>query len=117
VLLYLPEGRLRRSCDAVDFADLTDATLDGPCRWLTSDELPVEVDGAERTVDVLLLPFEPDPSPAEQVEIRRRLVTVDQADEDTLHDLLAQRDALTGLEPPLLVAWLRGQLAEYGETA
>jgi hypothetical protein len=62
-----------------------------------------------------VIPFDPEPSPAEQNAIRRRLVTRDAADEAKLYDLLAQREALTGLEPPLLVAWLDDQLVAYGE--
>jgi hypothetical protein len=97
-----PEG-----ADAVDLTDLTTdsgAVQVGPAFW------------SPAAVDELVIPMDPEPSPAEQTAIRRRLATVDADDEANLHDLLAQRKALTGLEPPLLVRWLDDRLRAYGET-
>jgi len=111
MLFYLPGGLLKRG-DA-DLADLTASVRTGEARWLREDELPVEVDGVSRAVDVLLLPLDPPPSALEVQRIRRRLVTSDRAEEDLLNDLVAALDdpALS----PGQRALTRAQLAAYGE--
>jgi hypothetical protein len=99
MVIRRPEG-----ADAVDLSELTASVQVGPAFW------------SPAAVDELVIPMDPEPSPAEQTAIRRRLATVDADDEANLHDLLAQRKALTGLEPPLLVRWLDDRLRAYGET-
>jgi hypothetical protein len=92
-----PEG-----ADAVDLTDLTTdsgAVQVGPAFW------------SPAAVDELVIPMDPEPSPAEQTAIRRRLATVDAADEARLHSLLALTPA-TDFER----AWLDAELAKYGET-
>lgn len=95
--LYLPGGLLKRA--EADVSDLTDSTRSGACYW----------DPAE--LDVLVCPFDPEPTEAESVAIRRRVVTVDAADEQRLYDLLAMVPA-----SPFESAWLASELARYGET-
>lgn len=70
---------LRRAPGEVDFSDLTASRLDGAASW----------DG-----DMLTLPFDVDPTPAEQTAIRRRLLTVDQGEEQMVTNLLTARAAL-----------------------
>lgn len=92
--LYLPHGLLRRP--GADFSDLTASTVTAVPFW-DPDEL-----------DVLVIPFCPDPSPAEQETIRRRLVTADAAEE-------ARYAALLEMTPstPFEQMWLEAELARY----
>ncbi len=97
--LYLPAGQLRRP--EVDLSDLTASQRCGDLYW------------DPESVDVLVIPMDPEPSEAEQVLIRRRLVTVDAADEAHLDELLAT------VADPLVPSWarlvLRVELEKYGE--
>lgn len=97
--LYLPHGLLKRA-DA-DLSDLTASTREGDAYW--DDDEP----------DVLVLPLFPEPTTAEQAAIRRRLVSVDAADEAHLYDLLAAADDPTA--PTWARLTLRAELARYGE--
>ncbi len=64
-----------------DFSDLTASVRTGSATW---DD------------DALCIPFDPEPSPAEQVLIRRRLMTRDNAHEAWVAAVVAARDA----DPP-----------------
>lgn len=77
---------LARSAEQ-DFSDLTTARLTGEPAW----EL--------ETTDTLVLPFDRDPTAAEQVRIRRRLVTPDAATEAHVTTLAEGRAALKALPP------------------
>lgn len=96
---YLPRGLLKRA--QVDLSDLTESRRVGDCHW----------DPAE--VDVLVCPMDPEPTVAEQVAIRRRLVTADEVEEARLYDLIATRAKASGAFQKL---WLDTELARYGET-
>jgi hypothetical protein len=99
VRLYLPNGMLKRP--NVDLSDLTTATLVSEPHW-DPDAL-----------DVVVLDFDHEPTPAEKTAIRRRLVTADAADEAHLDELLTARaDPATPLWARL---WLDAELAKYGE--
>lgn len=75
-----PGGQLRAGAAAVDISDLTDSVRTAPAGWL---------DGS------LEIPLHPEPSAAEQVLIRRRLLTRDAAEEMRVGLLQA---ALAGIE-------------------
>lgn len=92
--LYLP-GNLLKRADA-DLADLTSSKRTGPASW---DE-----------GDVLVIPFDTDPSEAEQEAIRRRLVTADAVEEARYAELLTMRGTATA---PFEVMWLDTELAKY----
>jgi hypothetical protein len=101
--------RLQR--DAVqDFSDLTSAVLQGEPYWEPGD--------------VLVLPFDREPTAAELARIRRRLVTGDAAEETRVTTYADARTALrklTNLAGPLaiivpaIIELLNEQLARYGE--
>lgn len=65
MIIQVPPGALLRPADT-DLSDLTDCVRTGPARWVTGG---------------LEIPFEPEPSEAEQAAIRRRLLTRDADDE------------------------------------
>lgn len=99
--LHLPGGILKRA--AADVSDITSAVRTGECYW----------DPAE--LDVLVCPFDPEPTETEQLSIRRRIVTADAADEAHLYELLdAVNDPAT---PEWARLTLRAQLDRYGEGA
>lgn len=95
--LHLPGGLLRRP-DA-DLSDITTSKIAGRPYWEPND--------------VLVVPFDREPTAAEAVKIRRRLVTVDAADEARLERLLG----LKGSTDPFQREWVATELAGYGETA
>jgi hypothetical protein len=68
--LYLPNGRMRRP--GADISDLTTAKPTGAPNWAVGEP------------DVLVMPFDTEPTPAEQSAIERRLTT-DTPVEETLH--------------------------------
>ena len=85
MMLTPPEGGLARPADT-DVSDLTASVRSGSPRWVD--------DGA--TIEI---PFDPEPSEAEQELIVRRLLTADDAEESAvarMHDLL---DQLTASDP------------------
>lgn len=96
VRLYLPGGLLKRA-DA-DLSDLTTSQRTGDPYW-AADE-----------VDVLVVPLSGSPTAAQQKKIRRRLVTIDAADEARLYRLLAMTAS-----SPIEQEWLDTELARYGE--
>ena len=95
---FLPDGLLKRA--GADLSDLTGSQRAGEFRWAPDEP------------DVLLCPMDPEPTEAEQVAIRRRLVTADAVDEARLYDLIDARAVATSTFERL---WLDDQLARYGE--
>lgn len=89
-----PGGALRAG--VVDVSDLTDSTRTGAPRWL--DETTLE------------LPFDPEPTDAEQTLIRRRLLTRDAAHEARVAALLASAADLS--TPASLASAVRLLLTE-----
>ena len=93
--LYLPDGMLKRP--NADLSDITRSKIVGRPYW----------DG-----DWAIFPFDKEPTKAEQDRIRRRLVTVDAADEARLEALSTDRKAAkTKVEKIVLDT----ELAKYGE--
>lgn len=70
--------------DSIDFSDLTTSPRSGPAAW----------DG-----DALVLPFDPEPSEAEQSAIRLRLLTRDAAHEAQVTQMRAALNDLAGDDP------------------
>lgn len=99
--MILPGVTIRRpeGADGVDLSDLTDSVRTRPACW------------AEGELDTLVMPLDPEPSEAEATAIRRRLATVDAADEAWLYSLLDLTPA-----SPFEERWLAAELAKYGET-
>lgn len=96
--------KLARPADPTPIDDITTLPRgDEPARWVTCPDHPS---------DCLLVPFEVEPSEAEQTAIRRRLVTINAADEQRLYDLLSARETATSTFERL---WLDTELARYGE--
>lgn len=81
--LYFPTGIVRT--ERPDFSDLTTSTQVA-ARW-------------EEAGTVLVMEFDPEPSPAEQVLIRRRLMTRDAAHEAWVGALRAEVDAMVADTP------------------
>lgn len=96
--LYLPGGLLKRG-DAC-LSDLTTATQTAASYWDPD------------AVDVLVIPFDVEPTEAEQSAIRHRLVTTDSDDETRYADLLNMRAQAS---TPFERMWLDTELARYGE--
>lgn len=94
--VYLPNDLLKRA-DA-DLSDLTASEQTGEPYW---DE-----------GDMLVIPFDKEPTEAEQEAIRRRLTTLDAEDEARLYTLLNTRESTTSTFEEL---WLDEQLSRYGE--
>jgi hypothetical protein len=80
VILDLTGTVLRRTPGDLDFSDLTNSRLTGEPLWLDENRLD--------------LPFTPDPSPAEKLTIRRRLLTRDRDEETRVGQYLAAANAL-----------------------
>lgn len=99
--MILENIRLARAVDETDLSDLTSARQTEPAYW------------APEAVDMLVIPMEPEPTAAEAVAIRRRLVTADAAEEQHLRDLLAA--AKDSSAPAWAKATIRAELARYGE--
>lgn len=96
IIIRRPAG-----ADGIDLDDLTDSTRTGPAYW--HPEQP----------DALVIPLDPEPSDDEAAAIRRRLVSVDAADESRLVELLdAADDPLTPIWAKLT---LQSELAAYGQ--
>jgi hypothetical protein len=79
MILHVPEGGLSRSSD-VDLSDLTTAARAGGASWV-----------GDQTLEI---PFDTEPTDAEQAAIRLRLLTRDAAHEAQVK---AMRSALTEL--------------------
>lgn len=89
-----------RVVDDVDLSDLTASVQTGPAYW-----------DPEATVATLVIPFDVEPTAAEAEAIRRRLVTVDAADEARLAQ--TERDAADPNTPSWARSLLRAELARY----
>ena len=106
-MVILRDIRVRR-LDPPDFSDLTPRPLDGDPQWAADEP------------DALHLPFDGEPSAAEQVKIRRRLLTADAAEEARVTEMAAARTRLRGVtnktaDQQALLALLNDRLAAYGE--
>lgn len=99
--MILRDIRTARRVDPTDFSDLTTSVQTAPAYWHPDE------------VDALVIPMDPEPSESEAAAIRRRLVTVDAADEEHLANLL--RDAADPNTPPWAQTLMRSELARYGE--
>lgn len=98
-------GSLARNVDATDLSDLTASVRTGPATW-----------GEDGT---LMIPFDLEPSAAEQLLIRRRLVTRDADEEAGVAAMVTTRAALRTVTQTTLtravVALLDSVLRPYGE--
>lgn len=99
MLLPLQPNELKRAPDDVDFSDLTDAEQTGPAFW------------DPEQADALVIPFDPEPSEAEQAAIARRLLSVDDAAEAEVAQWQAAFAGLEGDTSPMGVA-MRAFLAD-----
>lgn len=101
--MILDNIRPRRDVDAADFSDLTGSEQTGPAKWVKGQ------------VDALEVPLDPSTTAEEAKAIRRRLVTVDAADEAQLLALIkAHKDSAT---PTWARPLIESAISAYGDLA
>lgn len=105
VIVDLRGVGMQRPAEGLNFSDLTSAVVVGAFRWLGEG--------------LLEIPFDPEPTPAEQDAIRRRLLTRDEAQETRLVRMREVADALADDDRPLAKGvrlLLEERLAQLKET-